>query len=99
MARALEGQCAVVHAPLIGPAPWAAAVDVNHGTAAIYTPADGAFPETGVLAEGQPETPGWVMADVDLPALSALRDRGEVRGVAHWPEQASVKTVGMALEP
>jgi predicted amidohydrolase len=55
MARALEGQCVVVHSPTVGPAPWSPAVDMNTGAAAIYGPPDLGFPETGVLAEGDAE--------------------------------------------
>jgi translation initiation factor IF-1 len=48
MARALEGQCVVVHAPVVGPADWSPAVDLNTGAAAIYGPPDLGFPATGV---------------------------------------------------
>ena len=97
MARALEGQCVVAQAPLVGPADWLPAVDVNRGAAGVFGPPDKGFPETGVLAEGALDQPGWVVADVDLSAIAAVRRDGDVLNHAHWPEQdgrlARVETV------
>lgn len=87
MARALEGQCAVVHAPLVGEAEWCPVVDVNRGAGAIYVPPDLGFPETGILAEGPMDRAQWVYADVDIDALRRIRATGQVQTVAHWPEQ------------
>ena len=89
MARALEGQCVVVHAPTVGAADWSPAVDMNTGAAAIYGPPDLGFPETGILAQGGLNAPGWVMADVDRAAIARVRRDGAVLGHAHWPESAS----------
>jgi predicted amidohydrolase len=87
MARALEGQCVVVHAPTIGTAKWLAAADVNVGAAAIYGPPDGDFPDTGVIAEGRLGEAGWVYADVSLDDIRSVREAGAVLNVCHWPEQ------------
>lgn len=87
MARALEGQCVVVQSPTVGDAPWSPAVDENVGAAAIYGPPDLGFPPTGVLAEGTLNAPGWVMGDVTLDQIRAVRDGGHVFNRAHWPEQ------------
>lgn len=87
MARALEGQCVVVQSPTVGDVPWSPAVDENVGAAAIYGPPDLGFPPTGVLAEGALNSPGWVMGDVTLDQIRAVRDRGAVFNRAHWPEQ------------
>lgn len=89
MARALEGQCVVVHAPTVGPAEWSPAVDVNTGAAAIYGPPDLGFPETGVLAQGDLNSPGWVTAVIDRASVRRVRRDGAVLGHAHWPESAS----------
>jgi translation initiation factor IF-1 len=89
MARALEGQCVVVHSPTVGPADWSPAVDLNTGAAAIYGPPDLGFPETGVLAQGALNAPGWVTAEVDRAAIAACAADGAVLGHAHWPESAS----------
>lgn len=87
MARALEGQCIVVHAPTVGAASWSPAVDENHGAAGIYGPPDLGFPATGVLAEGPLNQPGWVVAEVDSGAVARVRQDGQVRTMAHWNEQ------------
>jgi predicted amidohydrolase len=76
MARALEGQCVVVHSPTVGPAAWSPAVDLNTGAAAIYGPPDLGFPDTGVLAQGTLNAPGWVTAEVDRAAIARVRRRG-----------------------
>lgn len=87
MARALESQCVVVHAPLAGAAPWTPIVDETTGAAAIYGPPDLGFPETGVLAEGELNVPGWVYADASLEAIREVRANGKVRNKNHWQEQ------------
>jgi predicted amidohydrolase len=89
MARALENQCPVVHAPLVGAAPWCAGVEMNRGRAAIYGPPDAGWPETGILAEGAMDEPGWVVADVDRAQIARTRADGVVLTHAHWPEQAA----------
>ncbi|MEM8571499.1 MAG: carbon-nitrogen hydrolase family protein [Pseudomonadota bacterium] len=101
MARALEGQCIVVHAATIGNAKWLTALDANVGAAAIYAPPDGEFPDTGVIAEGKLGEPGWVFGEVDLGDVRAIREAGTVLNVQHWPEQeagggtAEVETVNL----
>jgi predicted amidohydrolase len=94
MARALEGQCVVVQSPTQGAAPWSPVLDENFGAAGIYGPPDKGFPPTGVLAQGEVNTPGWVMAEVDLAAVRAARDDGNVLLTRHWGEQPGrVKSV------
>lgn len=89
MARALEGQCYVVHAPTVGDAPWSPAVDENVGAAAIYGPPDRGFPANGVLAEGVLNAPGWVFGDVSAQLVQDVRNDGQVLNFAHWAEQHS----------
>lgn len=89
MARALENQCPVVHAPLVGAAPWCAGVEMNRGRAAIYGPPDAGWPETGILAEGGMDEPGWVVATVDRDQIARTRADGVVLTHAHWHEQAA----------
>ncbi|TVS05403.1 MAG: amidohydrolase [Rhodobacteraceae bacterium] len=93
MARALENQCVVAHAPTVGPAPWCPAVDLNTGAAAIYGPPDLGFPETGILAERALNSPGWAIAEIDRAAIARVRREGAVLNHAHWDEQK------MRLEP
>lgn len=88
MARALENQCVVVHAPTVGSCDWNPAIDENRGRAAIYAPPDGLWPETGIVAEGEMDAPGWVKATVDLDLVAESRRDGRVLPFAHWPESA-----------
>ncbi|MBK5926502.1 carbon-nitrogen hydrolase family protein [Rhodobaculum claviforme] len=88
MARALENQCAVAHAPTVGAAPWCPAVDMNVGRAAIYGPPDRGWPETGILAESAMNTGGWAVADVNLDAIARVRVAGGVLNWRDWRAQA-----------
>ena len=93
MARALEGQCVVVQSPTVGNVDWCPAVDENRGAAAIYAPPDGLWPESGVLAEGAMDAPGWVKATVDLDLVAESRRNGRVLPFAHWGETVGVRVV------
>lgn len=86
-ARALENQCYVVQASLVGNADWSEAVDVNCGAAAIYTPVDRGFPNNGILAIGTYNLPQWVFADLDLSAIDKVRQEGQVFNYRDWPKQ------------
>ncbi len=88
MARALENQCIAVHACIVGDVDWSAAIERSVGAAGIYGPPDTGFPETGVIAMGKMNEPGWVYGDVDLAAVRDVRSEGAVRNFQHWPEQA-----------
>jgi predicted amidohydrolase len=83
-ARALENQCYVVQAATVGTAPWSIALDENHGVAAAFGPVDRGFPDDGVLARGELDTPGWVYADLDFAALHQVRRAGQVRNFADF---------------
>jgi predicted amidohydrolase len=89
MARALEGQCIVVHAPTVGPCGWCPAVDENVGAAAIYGPPDKGFPPTGIFAQTELNAAGWAFADVDISAVHDVRRDGGVLNAQHWPEQVA----------
>jgi len=84
-ARAMENQCFVATAPTVGLAPWSAALDVNHGQAAVYGPVDHGFPEDGVLAAGNPDEPGWVFCTLDSARIERVREEGAVRNHRDWP--------------
>jgi predicted amidohydrolase len=86
-ARALENQCYVVQASLVGNAAWSEAVDVNCGAAAIYTPVDRGFPDNGILAIGEYNQPQWVYAELDLAAIDKVRREGQVFNYQDWPKQ------------
>lgn len=84
MARALEGTCVSVVSPTVGDSAWSPAVDYNNGAAGVYVPAERGLSDTGILAEGALNAPGWVHATVDLAALARLADTGEMRNRADW---------------
>lgn len=84
-ARAVENQCFVAQAPLAGEAPWCEAIDINVGTAGVFSPVDKGFPANGVLAQGEPDSGGWVIGHCDLPQMQAVRDDGQVLNWRDWP--------------
>ncbi len=86
-ARALENQCYVAQSPTVGLAPWSEAVDVNIGTAAVYTPVDYGYPDNGVLAIGELNQTQWVFADIDLSTIAKVRETGQVFNYRDWPKQ------------
>ena len=86
-ARALENQCVVVQSPLVGSAPWSAAVDVNVGRAGVFGPPDRGFPDDGVLCLGEADRPHWLYAEIDLARVAEVRREGQVFNFRHWPEQ------------
>ncbi|MCH2096299.1 MAG: carbon-nitrogen hydrolase family protein [Rhodobacteraceae bacterium] len=100
-ARAIENQCLVVHAPLVGSVEGCDIVDQSTGRAAIFGPPDHGLPSDGILAEGKMDLAGPVSANLDLSVISASRDLGQVGNFAHWIEQDErVKTVTTArLDP
>jgi predicted amidohydrolase len=87
LARALENGCATAVAPTVGTSNWSPAVDYNSGAAGIYVPAEAGISDTGVIAEGTLNAPGWIYGDVDLAALARLADTGEMRNRADWRRQ------------
>ncbi len=86
-ARALENQCYVAQACLVGDAPWSQAVDINTGVAAVYTPVDRGFPDNGILACGEWDKVQWVYATLSLAAISDVRSQGQVFNYRDWPLQ------------
>lgn len=89
-ARALEGQCFVLQASIIGDALWCEVIGSGTGRAAIYGPPDLGFPESGVLAETALNQPGWAIAEVSAAAIERVRAQGQVLNFAHWPEQTRI---------
>ena len=88
MARALENQCVVAHAPLVGTADWCVGVELNRGSASIYGPPDAGWPETGILAQTPLDQPGWAVAQISRAQIAQTRADGVVLCFQHWPEQA-----------
>lgn len=86
-ARALENQCVTAMASIVGTADWSEAVDVSVGAGGIYGPPDTGFPADGVLAQGQINTPGWTIAEVDLSKIATARADGTVLNRRDWAAQ------------
>ncbi|MAM59877.1 carbon-nitrogen hydrolase family protein [Maritimibacter sp. UBA3975] len=98
-ARALEAQCVVAHAPTQGQAAWSEVVDENTGAAGIYVPSDHGLPETGILAQGAMNTPGWTRVELDVARLQTVRTAGGVRTRTDWPEQFGADAVSIPPIP
>jgi predicted amidohydrolase len=88
MARALENQCIAVMASTVGDCDWSEAVDENVGAGGVFGPPDQGFPDTGVIALGDLNVPGWTYADVDLAAVQTARTTGAQFNRAHWADQS-----------
>lgn len=86
-ARALENQCYVAQACLVGTAPWSEAVDVNIGAAGVYTPVDRGFPDNGILVSGELNAVQWVYAELSLQEIATVRNQGQVFNYRDWPLQ------------
>lgn len=86
-ARALEQQCITAMSSVVGEADWSEALGNSHGTGGIFCPPDVGFPETGVLAVGQMNTPGWTYAEADLAQVAQVRRDGVVLNRSHWDGQ------------
>ncbi|AHD02296.1 carbon-nitrogen hydrolase family protein [Leisingera methylohalidivorans] len=98
MSRALENQCVTVMASLVGRYDWSESVDANTGMGGIFGPPDKGFPETGVLAAGGMNRPGWTYGEADLEAIAHVRADGGVLNRLHWEEQMPrVKSVTKAV--
>lgn len=88
-ARAIEGQCLIVQAPLVGSVRGCDIIDRSTGRAGFFVPPDHGLPADGILAQGETDRPGPVVTRVDLASIAAPRREGQVGNVAHWPEQAT----------
>lgn len=78
-ARAIENQCYVAQSSLVGKASWCDFIDINAGQSGVYCPADMGFPEHGILAQAQLNTPMMIHADLDWNKLQTVREHGEMR--------------------
>lgn len=88
MSRALEQQCVTVMASLVGKADWNDVADITTGMGGIFGPPDTGFPDTGVLAQGVLNQPGWTYAEADPGAIAHVRADGRVLNRSHWAEQS-----------
>jgi len=96
-ARALENQVFVACAVTAGEAPWSPALDVNTGTATIYTPIDRGFPSDGVLVRAQ-DGADWAIGELDLAALDAFKRDAQVANANDWMAQLRPPVVRASVE-
>ncbi len=95
-ARALENQCYVVTAPLVGAVDWSEAIDVNMGAASVFTPVDYGFPSDGILARGEMNQPQWLIVELDLARIEEVRESGQVMNHRDWDHQWPLYTQSTA---
>ena len=94
MARALENQCITIMSSTVGDVSWSPAVDENVGAGGVFCPPDTGWIETGTIACGELNKPGWTFAELDLSSVRAVRADGNVLNRKHWAEQIDkTKTV------
>lgn len=97
-ARAIEGQCLIVQAPVLGGLQGCEVLDCGTGRAGFFCPPDYGLPSDGIIAQGETDVEGWTYADVDPAAIAAPRHSGQVGNFAHWAEQdARVQAVARVL--
>ncbi len=91
-ARAIEGQCLIVQAPLVGQVPGCDVVSANTGRAGLFCPPDYGLPSDGIIAQGDTDAPGWIIVDVDPAQIAQARKTGQVGNYADWPLQDGIAT-------
>jgi predicted amidohydrolase len=96
-ARALENQVYVACAVTAGEAPWSPALDVNTGTAMVYTPIDRGFPSDGVLVRAEAGS-DWAFGELDLAALDAFKRDAQVANANDWMAQLRPAVVNARVE-
>lgn len=77
-ARALEAQAYTVVSQTVGDAHWSPAVDTNYGYTAFYCTPDLHLPEEGIVSIMPPQTAGWLIEELDLTSIEAVRSGGQV---------------------
>ncbi|MCR9142990.1 MAG: bifunctional GNAT family N-acetyltransferase/carbon-nitrogen hydrolase family protein [bacterium] len=78
-ARAIENECYVVMTGSVGNLPKVENMDIQYSQAAVFSPADFAFPHDAVIAEATPNTEMTLVSDLNLDLLKDLRYQGSVR--------------------
>lgn len=85
LARAIENQCFVVQAALVGSL-GGEPVPTTYGRSAILAPSVPPFPESSVLAETALNRAGIAVATLDFEMLAEARETGDVR---NWNDYLS----------
>ena len=63
----------------VGNLPKVENMDIQYSQAAVFSPADFAFPHDAVIAEATPNTEMTLVSDLNLDLLKDLRYQGSVR--------------------
>lgn len=88
-ARAIENQCLIVQAPVLGPVADCDVLDQGTGRVGFFCPPDYGLPSSGIIAQGETDVAAWVVADVDPKQIASARKNGQVGNFSHWSEQDS----------
>ena len=97
-ARAIEQQCLIVQAPLIGAVRDCTILDTQTGRAGLFCPPDHGLPADGIIAQGETDVAGWTYGEVDPQAIAAPRQSGQVGNFHHWGEQdGRIKSVALTV--
>jgi predicted amidohydrolase len=81
-ARAIENQCYVVAAGVVGNMPNVGNMDVHYARSGVFTPCDFRFPRDGVAEEAAENLETMLFADLDLGDIAWAREAGSVRNLA-----------------
>ncbi|GAB4362973.1 MAG: hypothetical protein Kow0026_27180 [Oricola sp.] len=80
-ARAVENQCYVVTAGLVGNIDNVANMDISYAQSAVLTPSDHSFARDGIAAEATENAEMVVFADLSRAAIETARVSGSVRNL------------------
>ncbi len=80
-ARAVENQCYVAMAGVVGNQPNVENMDIHYAESAILTPSDFPFSRDGVAADTAPNTETVALADLSLADLRVARQSGSVQNL------------------
>ena len=80
-ARAIENECFVAIAGSVGNLPKVENMDIQFAQSAVFTPADFAFPLSGIKGEATPNTETALIVEVDTDLLKELHTFGAVRNL------------------
>lgn len=80
-ARAIENQCYVVMAGVVGNLPNVDAMDIHYAESCILTPSDFPFARDGVAADTAPNTETIALADLSISDLLANRRSGTTQNL------------------
>jgi len=78
-ARAIENECYVVAAGVVGNMPQLPLVEFQYAQSAVFAPADHFFPVGGIIQQATPNIPTAFYVELDMTLLTRLHTSGSVR--------------------